>query len=73
MSRISIEGYEPRHLSHSTVSSYRMCGKKFQLQKIFQLEEKPGLAALGGNAVHTATELFDLSQVIDTGGNGETQ
>lgn len=60
MSRISINGYEPAHLSHSTVSGFRMCGKKFELQKVLRLEEKPGLAAIGGNAVHRATEDYDL-------------
>jgi hypothetical protein len=61
MGKISVDGYEPAHLSHSTISAYRSCGKKFQLGKILRLEEKPGLAALGGNAVHTATERIDLA------------
>lgn len=60
MSKISIRGYEPTHLSHSTVSSLRMCGKKFELQKVLRLEERPGLAAIGGTAVHSATEEYDL-------------
>lgn len=59
MTKISVQGYEPAHLSHSTVSSLRMCGKKFELTKILRLEERPGLAALGGNAVHYATEAVD--------------
>lgn len=62
MSRISVNGYEPAHLSHSTVSSYRMCGKKFELTKVLHKEEKPGLAAIGGNAVHTATEGYDKGE-----------
>lgn len=60
MTRISINGYEPAHLSFSTVSALRMCGKKFELTKILRKEEKPGLAAIGGNAVHVATEQYDL-------------
>lgn len=52
--------YEPRHLSYSTVNGYRMCGKQFELTRVLQLEEKPGLAAIAGNAVHSATEVFDL-------------
>lgn len=60
MSRIDISGYSPSHLSYSTVNGYRGCGKRFELSKILHLEEKPGLAALGGNAVHKATEDFDL-------------
>lgn len=62
MSRISVADYEPAHLSHSTVSGYRMCGKKFELQKVLRLEERPGLAAIGGNAVHTASEQYDLGE-----------
>lgn len=69
MTRISINGYEPAHLSFSTVSGYRMCGKKFELAKVLRLEEKPGLAAIGGNAVHTATEQYDLGLWTPSGGN----
>jgi len=60
LGRININGYEPAHLSHSTVSGYRSCGKRFELQKIIRVEQKPGLAAIGGNAVHVATEQYDL-------------
>lgn len=60
MARISVNGWEPPHLSHSTVSSFRMCGKKLELQKVLRVEERPGLASIGGNAVHTATERYDL-------------
>lgn len=60
MGHIKVGDYEPAHLSFSTVSGYRMCGKKFQLEKVFRLEQRPGLAALGGNAVHTASEVIDL-------------
>lgn len=77
MGRISVDGYEPAHLSHSTIGSYRMCAKKFQLQKILRLEEKPGLAAIGGNAVHTATERIDLAEFyvgdVDNRSTGESQ
>lgn len=73
MTRISINGYEPGHLSFSTVSGYRMCGKKFELQKILRLEEKPGLAAIGGNAVHTATEQYDLGLWKPEGGSSSVE
>jgi hypothetical protein len=77
MGRIDVDGYTPAHLSYSTVSSYRMCAKKFQLQKILRLEEKPGLAAIGGNAVHSATEILDLESFsrdqVDTDGSGTSQ
>lgn len=77
MGRISVDGYEPAHLSHSTIGGYRMCGKKFQLTKIFRLEELPGLAAIGGNAVHTATERLDLAEFfgrdVDNGSGEQPQ
>lgn len=60
MGLISIDGYEPKHLSYSTINGYRMCGAKFRFEKVMRLEQIPGLAAIGGNAVHTATELIDL-------------
>ena len=59
MGHIKVGSYEPQHLSFSTVSGYRMCGKKFQLEKVFRLEQRPGLAALGGNAVHVASQTID--------------
>lgn len=59
MGHISINGYEPKHLSYSTISTYRMCGKKFELEKVQQREQRPGIAALAGNAVHTASEVID--------------
>jgi hypothetical protein len=61
MGRISVEGYEPAHLSYSTVNGYRECAKRFYFQKVARLEQLPGLAAIGGNAVHSATELIDLA------------
>lgn len=54
------EGYQPEHLSYSTLDGFRTCGKRFELQKVLKVEQRPGLAALGGNAVHTATEWYDL-------------
>lgn len=59
MTRISIDGYEPAHLSFSTVAGYRDCGLRLRLQKIMRKEQRPGLAGIGGNAVHTATEWAD--------------
>jgi hypothetical protein len=61
MGVISIGGWEPPHLSYSTADSYRSCAKKLELTKILRLESIPGLAAIGGSAVHKATEMFDLN------------
>lgn len=60
MSLIDFEGWNPPHMSYSTVSGWRDCGMRTKLQKVYQVEQRPGLAALGGNAVHTASELWDL-------------
>lgn len=57
---VSISGYEPDHLSYSTIDGFKTCGKRFELQKVIGVEQRPGLAALGGNAVHTASEWSDL-------------
>lgn len=59
MGLIKFENYEPAHLSYSTINSYRMCGKKMYFEKVLRLEQRPGLAAIGGNAVHTASERVD--------------
>ena len=59
MGLIKVGSYEPKHLSFSTISTYRMCGKKFFLTKVLQLEERPLLAGIGGNAVHEASEAID--------------
>ncbi len=64
MSLIDIDGYTPKHLSYSTVSGYRDCGERFRLQKVLRVEQKPGLAAIGGNAVHCATEAIDLAEFL---------
>lgn len=60
MGLINIDGYTPAHLSFSTIAAYRSCGKRFWLEKIAKVEQRPGLAALGGNALHTASERIDL-------------
>ena len=59
MGRVQFEDYHPAHLSYSTVNSYRMCGRMFLFQKVMKLEQLPGLAAIGGNAVHSLTEALD--------------
>lgn len=56
---ISYEGYEPRHLSFSTVDGYKSCSLRFYLQKIARVEQRPGVAGTAGNALHEATEALD--------------
>lgn len=60
MTFLKFENYKPSHLSYSSMDNYRSCGMRFKLQRVYQVEQKPGLAGLGGNAVHTATEWYDL-------------
>ena len=60
MSRISFEDWQPPHVSFSTIDGYRSCGKRTYLQKVARVEQRPGLAGIGGNAVHAATEQVDL-------------
>lgn len=60
MTIINIDGYEPKHLSYSTIDGYRTCPMRFRIQKVIGLEQRPGLAGMGGNAVHEATEAYDL-------------
>ena len=59
MGKVEFEDYKPPHLSYSTVNSYRMCPKQMYFSKIAKLEQLPGLAAIGGNAVHSLTEALD--------------
>lgn len=66
MSFLSIAGYEPQHLSFSTLNSYRMCGAMTYFQKVAGLEQHPGFAAIGGNAVHEASEAVE--RIIMKGG-----
>ena len=65
MGLVSIAGYEPAWLSWSTMDGYRMCSKKFELTKVLQLEQRPGLAATGGSAVHKAIEKLSLAEFFD--------
>jgi len=59
VTRIKVGSYEPEHLSFSTISTYRQCGKRLQLQKVMGLEERPGIAALAGNTAHGCAEVID--------------
>lgn len=44
------------HLSWSTVEAMSSCGKKYELRKVIGVEERPSFAAIGGSAVHAASE-----------------
>lgn len=59
MTRISIEGYEPKHLSWSTFDSYNSCGERQRLQKVLMLEQKPNWGSVGGTALHDCVETIE--------------
>lgn len=59
MSLPRFEGWEPPHLSYSTINGYRTCGKRLLLEKVYRVESIPLLAGMGGNAVHVASEKVD--------------
>lgn len=49
------------HLSYSQVETLLSCGEKYRLTKIVQVPEQPAWYLIGGSAVHTATEAYDLA------------
>lgn len=61
--KLSIDGYEPAHLSWSTFDSYRSCGKRFQLQKVEMKEQRPNWSSVGGSALHTVVEGIEKGEV----------
>jgi hypothetical protein len=50
---------EPKVWSVSQLGAYQRCPKQYELARVIKVEEKPGLAAVAGNAVHTWTERHD--------------
>lgn len=52
----------PPHFSYSSLTTYMECGQKYFLQKIAHVPEVPSWWLLGGSAVHTLTEIYDLEQ-----------
>lgn len=58
MGEIRTEGAPP-HVSWSALETWMSCGKKFQLQRLLNVEQRPSWAAIGGSAVHAATEDYD--------------
>lgn len=53
-----------RHLSHSAMSDYDTCPKKFKLARIDKLDGRMHLALPAGVAFHTMTEDYDTHQRI---------
>jgi len=57
---LQINGYNvPEHTSYSSLTTWLSCGYKYYLSRIVQVEEQPSTWAIGGSAVHRATEVYD--------------
>lgn len=50
------------YLSYSQMETLLSCGEKYRLTKIVQVPEQPAWYLIGGSAVHTATETYDLAR-----------
>lgn len=61
---ITINGYQlPPHISYSALSTYGDCGYRYYLTRVVDVPEHPAWFLIGGNAVHKATEMYDLWSV----------
>lgn len=59
---LTINDYQlPQHISYSSLSTYVDCGYKYFLTRMVNVDESPAWWSIGGNAVHTATEVYDRS------------
>lgn len=50
----------PEHVSYSQFNDWLRCGKAYELKRIIGVQEFPAWWSIAGNAVHKATERFDL-------------
>lgn len=50
------------HVSYSALNSWTRCGEAFRLERVVKVPTIPSWFFVGGNAVHTATEWYDLGQ-----------
>lgn len=70
MGDVKIEGM-PAHVSWSSMETWMSCGKKFQLQRLLKVEQRPSWAAVAGSAVHSATEDIDHAREASGFGDGD--
>lgn len=56
------QDFVPPHFSYSSLSSYLKCGQQYYLEKIAKVPEIPSWWFVGGTAVHTLTEIYDLDR-----------
>ena len=59
MGQFELAGLPP-HASYSSFTSYLQCGERYRLEKVVKIPETPAWWFLGGTAVHSATEAYDL-------------
>lgn len=52
----------PPHFSYSSLTTYMECNHKWYLSKIARVPEIPSWWLVGGSAVHTLTEIYDLDR-----------
>jgi putative RecB family exonuclease len=55
------QGYVlPDHLSYSQASSWQRCQEQVRLERLLKIPSRPNWASVGGSAVHSATEAWDI-------------
>lgn len=47
------------HLSYSAVDTFQSCPEKYNLSRVYKVDEEQSFWFIGGRAFHTATEWFD--------------
>jgi CRISPR/Cas system-associated exonuclease Cas4 (RecB family) len=52
----------PAHRSYSQVTGWKTCSEQYWLSRVDKVPNRPGWGAVGGKAVHTATEMIDLGK-----------
>lgn len=52
----------PAHRSYSQVTSWKTCSEQYWLGRVEKRPQRPGWGAVGGKAVHAATEAIDLGR-----------
>ena len=55
-------GEGPAYVSFSAFTSWLRCGKAYQLGRLLDVNEQPAYYFVGGSAVHSVTEQYDLDR-----------
>lgn len=54
-----VQARVPQHLSYSQATTLADCGERFRLERLFHVPYPPNIAAIGGKAMHGATDWLD--------------